>query len=210
MRIPKKDWALIKILVFMLSLSPFLTLLYATVKDELGANPIQSLHFSLGDWALRFLCICLALTPLKRLLKQSWPLRFRRMTGLFAFFYASMHFLVYLVLDLSLSWEAFMDEVPKSPYILVGLFTFLLLIPLALTSTKAMQKRLGKHWTQLHRLVYIAGISAVLHYLWLVKSDLSEPLLYAGLMLILLCSRLIPKFKTRTTISKFESRSSWK
>jgi len=139
----------------LISFSPFLSLVYATFQHKLGANPIQTLYFNLDDWALRFLCIGLALTPLKRLLKQSWPVHFQRMMGLFAFFYACMHFLVYIVLDLSLSWGNFIDEVPKSPYIPVGIFTFLLLIPLALTSTKAMQKRLGKRWTQLHKLVNI-------------------------------------------------------
>lgn len=189
MRLSKKSWALIKVSVFLLSLSPFLLLVYDAIQDQLGANPIETLHFRLGDWALRFLCIGLALSPLKQVLKQSWPIRFRRMMGLYAFFYASLHFTVYIVLDLSLSWENFIDEVPQSPYILVGLFTYLLLIPLALTSTKAMQKRLRKRWIRLHKLVYLAGVSAVIHYLWLVKSDLSEPIFYAGIILSLLLFR---------------------
>lgn len=201
MRIPKNGWALIKVLIFLLSLSPFLLLLNDTVHDQLGANPIQTLHFSLGDWALRFLCLGLTLTPLKKLIQQSWPTRFRRMMGLFTFFYASMHFLVYIVLDLSLSWEEFADEVPKSPYILVGLLTYLLLIPLAVTSPKSMQKRLGKRWVQLHKLVYIAGISAVIHYLWLVKSNYSEPIFYASIMFILLSLRLFAYLKTRKVIT---------
>lgn len=197
MRVSKKGWALIKSSVFLLSLSPFMMLLNDTFQDQLGANPIETLHFSLGDWALRFLCIGLALTPLKKLFHQSWLVRFRRMMGLFAFFYASMHFLVYIVLDLSLSWEAFVDEVPRSPYILVGLFTYALLIPLALTSTRAMQRRLGKNWIKLHRLVYIAGVSAVVHYLWLVKSDFNEPVFYAAVMFILLGFRVIALIRTR-------------
>ncbi|MCK5122508.1 MAG: sulfoxide reductase heme-binding subunit YedZ [Methylococcales bacterium] len=194
MRISKKSWVVIKIIVFFLAIVPFLKLVTDTIQDQLGANPIEALHFRLGDWALRFLCIGLALTPLKKLLRQSWPIRFRRMIGLFAFFYASMHFLVYIVLDLSLSWDVFIDEVPKSPYILVGLFTFVLLIPLALTSSKAMQKRLGKHWIQLHKLVYLAAISAVVHYLWLVKSDFNEALLYAGIIFFLLGFRVFSAF----------------
>jgi sulfoxide reductase heme-binding subunit YedZ len=198
MRISKKGWAVIKISVFLLSLSPFMILLNDTIQDQLGANPIETLHFRLGEWALRFLCIGLALTPLKKLFHQSWLVRFRRMMGLFAFFYASMHFLVYIVLDLSLSWEAFVDEVPKSPYILVGLLTYTLLIPLALTSTRAMQRRLGKHWKKLHRLVYIAGVSAVVHYLWLVRSNFNEPVFYAGVMFILLSFRLFASIRTRT------------
>jgi len=195
MRLSKKGWAVIKISVFLLSLVPFLLLVNDTLQDQLGANPIETLHFTLGDWALRFLCISLSLTPLKKLLQQSWPIHFRRMIGLFAYFYASLHFLVYIVLDLSLSWENFIGEVPQSPYILIGLLTFLLLTPLALTSSKAMQKRLGKRWVQLHKLVYIAGISATIHYLWLVKSDISDPLFYAAIMSVLLGFRLIIYFK---------------
>ncbi len=195
MRFSKNSWAVIKISIFLLSLAPFLLLVSDSLQDQLGANPIETLHFTLGDWALRFLCITLALSPLKSLLQQSWPIRFRRMMGLFAYFYASLHFLVYIVLDLSLSWDNFLDEAPQSPYILVGLLTFLLLTPLALTSTKAMQKRLGKHWIQLHKLVYLAGISAIIHYLWLVKSDISEPLFYAAVMSIVLGARLIIYFK---------------
>jgi len=198
MRLSKKSWVLIKICVFFLSLAPFLLLLNDAAQDQLGANPIETLHFRLGDWALRFLCIGLALSPLKKGLKQSWPIRFRRMMGLFTFFYASLHFTVYIVLDLALSWEAFVDEVPQSPYILVGLLTYLLLTPLAVTSTKAMQRRLGKLWLQLHKLVYIAAISAVVHYLWLVKSDLREPVFYASIVAILLLSRVFGYFKTKT------------
>ena len=196
MRLSKKVWAAIKTSIFFLSLSPFILLVIDATQDQLGANPIETLHFRLGDWALRFLCIGLALSPLKKLLKQSWPIRFRRMMGLYAFFYASLHFTVYIVLDLSLSWATFIDEVPQSPYILVGLFTYLLLIPLAITSTKAMQKKLGRHWLQLHRLIYLAGISAVIHYLWLVKSDLSEPFFYTAVMFILLFPRLLTYLMT--------------
>jgi len=196
MQLSKKSWGFIKANVFLLSLAPFLLLANNTLQDQLGANPIETLHFILGDWALRFLCISLSLTPLKKRLQQSWPIRFRRMMGLFTYFYASMHLLVYIALDLSFSWINFIDEVPQSPYILVGLLTFILLTPLALTSTKAMQKRLGKHWRQLHKLVYIAAISAVIHYLWLVKSDLSEPLFYTAVISGLLGARLISYFRS--------------
>jgi len=178
----KKGWAAIKIIVFLLSLVPFGLLLKDAINDQLGANPIETLHFGFGDWALRFLCIGLALSPSKTVTGQNWPMRFRRMMGLFAFFYASLHLLVFIVLDLSLSWEAFKDEVPKSPYILMGLLTYLLLFPLAVTSTKKMQKRLGRSWIKLHQLVYVAGLTAVVHYFWLVKSDYTEPLIYAAVM----------------------------
>lgn len=183
--------ALYKVIVFLLCLIPFLWLVVDTVTDNLGANPIETLHFRLGDWALRFLCITLALTPIKLLTGQSWPLRYRRMMGLYSFFYATLHFLVYIGLDLSLSWEQFIDEIPKSPYILVGLLTFLILSILAATSTKSMQKRLGKNWKKLHRLIYLAAGSAVVHYFWLVKADYREPLLYAAIIFLLLSVRVV-------------------
>ena len=188
---------LLKCTVLLLGMLPFLLFLQATINDQLGANPIQALHFSLGDWALRFLMIGLALTPIKIITQQAWPLRYRRMMGLLAFFYASLHVLVYLVLDLSGSWTAFMDEVPKSPYILVGLLTYLLLIPLAITSIKYFKKKLGRRWFTLHKLVYVAVLSACLHYLWLVKLDVSQPLLYMGLLGILLSIRVVNSYRNR-------------
>ncbi|MEE7626639.1 protein-methionine-sulfoxide reductase heme-binding subunit MsrQ [Methylobacter sp. Wu8] len=191
MSLGKKSWAAIKIIVFLLSLTPFALLVNDGFNDQLGANPIETLHFGFGDWALRFLCIGLALTPIKTITGQGWPIRFRRMMGLFAFFYASLHLLVFIVLDLSLSWEAFKDEVPKSPYILMGLLTYLLLVPLAATSTQKMQKRLGRSWIKLHRLVYAAGLTALVHYFWLVKKDYTEPLIYAVAISILLGMRII-------------------
>ncbi len=190
MLVGKKGWAAIKTIVFLLGLTPFMLLVNDGINDRLGANPVETLHFGFGDWALRFLCIGLALTPIKTTIGQSWPIRFRRMMGLFAFFYASLHLLVFIVLDLSLSWEAFKDEVPKSPYILMGLLTYVLLIPLAVTSTKNMQKRLGRSWIKLHRLVYVAGLTALVHYFWLVKKDYTEPLLYAGVIGVLLAIRI--------------------
>ena len=188
---------LLKALVVLLGLVPALLLLRDTLNDQLGANPIQTLHFRLGDWALRFLLLGLALTPIKIITKQAWPLRYRRIMGLLAFFYASLHVLVYVALDLSWSWTAFMDEVPKSPYILVGLLTYLLLIPLAITSTKHFKKRLGKRWLSLHKLVYVAVLTACLHYLWLVKLDISQPLLYLGLLTVLLSIRVVNFFRNK-------------
>ena len=176
-------------------------LLADTVLDRLGANPIETLHFSLGDWALRFLCIGLALTPINVLSGKAWVLRYRRMMGLYAFFYASMHMLVFVVLDQSLSWEQIKDEVPKSPYIIVGLLTYSLLLPMALTSTKKMQKRLGKSWKKLHSLVYVAAVTAIIHYLWLVKSDYGEPLFYAVIISFLLGFRLVLHFRKRAHYS---------
>ncbi|MDP1666012.1 MAG: protein-methionine-sulfoxide reductase heme-binding subunit MsrQ [Methylobacter sp.] len=191
----KKGWAAIKVIVFLLSLLPFLLLTNDAFNDQLGANPVEALHFGFGDWALRFLCIGLALSPSKTITGQNWPMRFRRMMGLYAFFYASLHLLVFIVLDLSLSWEAFKDEVPKSPYILMGLLTYSLLLSLAVTSTKRMQKRLGRSWIKLHKLVYVAGITALVHYFWLIKSDYTEPLIYAGVIAGLLAVRIVVYFR---------------
>lgn len=191
MLLGKKDWVGIKVIIFSLSLLPFGLLVNDAINDRLGANPIETLHFAFGDWALRFLCVSLALTPIKIITGLNWPMRFRRMIGLFVFFYASLHLLIFIALDLSLSWEAFKDEVPKSPYILMGLLTYALLIPLAVTSTKNMQKRLGRNWIKLHRLIYIAGLTALIHYFWLVKADYTEPLIYAVVISILLAIRII-------------------
>lgn len=192
--------AIYKLIVFLFCLSPFLLLLNDALMERLGANPIETLHFRLGDWALRFLCITLALKPVKILTGQTWPLRYSRMMGLYTFFYASMHFLVYIVLDLSFSWEQIRDEIPKSPYALVGLFAYTLLIPLAATSTKKMQKRLGKKWKKLHRSVYVVAIAVIIHYFWLVKSDYREPLLYGIIILLLLGVRIADAAKKKRTI----------
>jgi sulfoxide reductase heme-binding subunit YedZ len=187
----KKNWESIKAMVFLLCLLPFLLLTNNALNDQLGANPIEALHFGFGDWALRFLCITLALTPIKTITGQSMQMRFRRMIGLYTFFYATLHLLVFIVLDLSLSWDAFKDEVPKSPYILMGLLTYLLLLPLAVTSTKKMQKWLGRSWIKLHRLVYVAGLTALVHYFWLVKKDYTGPLIYAMVIGVLLGIRVV-------------------
>ena len=186
--------------VFLLGLMPFLLLANDAVNDRLGANPIETLHFGFGDWALRFLCIGLALTPIKTITGQNKLMRFRRMMGLYAFFYASLHLLVFIVLDLSLSWEAFKDEVPKSPYILMGLLTYLLLIPLAVTSTKNMQKRLGKSWITLHKLVYAAAVTALVHYFWLIKKDYTEPLIYAVVIGVLLGIRVVVYYRKKVSL----------
>ncbi|MCK5898527.1 MAG: sulfoxide reductase heme-binding subunit YedZ [Methylococcales bacterium] len=187
-------WQGLKILVFIISLVPVSLLLYDAFTDQLGANPIETLHFRLGDWALRFLCLGLAITPIKKMTGIKELVRFKRLLGLYAFFYASLHFLVYICLDLSFSMDQLMDEIPKSPYIIVGLITYSLLIPLALTSTKKMQKRLGQKWRRLHRLVYLIAILAVVHYLWLTKIDITEPLIYMGVIGVLLGFRMI-KFR---------------
>lgn len=177
--------------VFFASLIPFFLLLRGAITENLGANPIETLHLSLGDWALRFLCFTLMLTPIKMVTGQRWPVRYRRILGLFCFFYASLHLLVYLVLDLSFSWEQFVDEIPKSPYILVGLFTYSLLLILAVTSIKSMKKKCGRYWKKIHQLIYLAVICALIHFFWLVKLDMTEPVLYSIFIGCLLMIRMI-------------------
>jgi sulfoxide reductase heme-binding subunit YedZ len=186
----KTAWIIAKIVVFSLSLCPFLWLIDDLYHHNLGANPVQTLHFRLGDWALRFLVLGLAITPLRKITGIHQLIRFRRMIGLYAFFYATLHFLLYLSADLSFSWAIFLDEAEKSPYILAGLFTYAILLPLAITSLKYLQKKLARHWLTLHRLVYLAALSAVLHYFWLVKKDITQPLIYAGCVFLLFSIRL--------------------
>ena len=180
----------IKPLIFILALGPLAWLVSAALAGHLGANPIEAVTRSLGDWALRFLLLTLAITPLRRFSGWRWPLRFRRMLGLYAFFYAALHLTSYIVLDQFFYWPGIWEDIIKRPYITVGMLSFLLLIPLAVTSTYGMMRRLGKNWQRLHRLVYLIAIGAVLHFYMLVKADTREPLLYAGILLVLLLARL--------------------
>jgi len=179
----------LKMTVFSLCLIPFVLIIWDGFNDSLGAEPIQTLHFRTGDWALRFLLITLAMSPLQRLLKAPWPIRLRRMLGLFAFFYTSFHLLVWLVLDQSMSLDNMLQDVPESPYIILGLVAYLMLIPLAITSTAGMVRRLGTSWVLLHRTIYLIAIMGVVHFFWLTKLDYTEPLVYTALLLILLMFR---------------------
>ena len=156
----------------------------------LGADPVAAITHATGDWALRFLLACLAMTPLRRLSGASWPIRFRRLLGLYAFFYACLHLATYLVLDLGGYWTQLFADIAKRPYITVGFTAWLLLLPLAITSTRGWIRRLGRRWGQLHRTVYAVAVLAVVHFLWLVKSDLREPLLYAAIAAVLLGARV--------------------
>lgn len=185
----KHQLVLLKTVVFNVCLIPFVLIILDGFNDSLGAEPIQTLHFRTGDWALRFLLITLAMSPLQRLFKTPLPIRFRRMFGLFTFFYASVHLLVWLVLDQSLSLDNMLEDVPESPYIMLGLLAYLMLIPLALTSTAGMMRRLGKSWVSLHRIVYLIAIMGVVHFFWLTKLDFTEPLVYAVVLVILLTFR---------------------
>jgi methionine sulfoxide reductase heme-binding subunit len=162
---------------------------------SLGANPVEALLHELGLWALRFLAITLAITPLRDVIKRPWPLALRRMLGLFAFFYLTLHFIVWLALDLQFDWSHIGADIAKRPFITIGFTAFVLMIPLAVTSTNKMMRRLGKRWTQLHRLVYVCAILGLWHFYWLVKADVREPLLYAALFAILFSWRLWANWK---------------
>jgi sulfoxide reductase heme-binding subunit YedZ len=179
-----------KPLVFLLCLVPLGLLVAGVVADDLGANPVEAITHATGDWTLRLLLLTLAMTPLKRLIGRPWPIRFRRLLGLFAFFYAALHLLTYLWLDQGLDGQAILEDVIKRPYITVGFAAFVLLVPLALTSTRAMVRRLGRRWQVLHRAVYAVAILGVLHFAWLVKADLFEPALYGLVLAVLLAARV--------------------
>jgi sulfoxide reductase heme-binding subunit YedZ len=183
----------LKVPVFLLCLVPAGILLleaFGVAGMSLGANPVEALIHSLGTWSLNFLLITLAVTPLRRLTGQAWLLRFRRMFGLFAFFYLLLHFLAYAGVDQRFALGYILEDIAERPYITLGFAAFLLLIPLAATSTRGMIRRLGPRWKQLHRLVYPAAILGVWHYYWLVKADVLQPLIYAALLILLLALRL--------------------
>lgn len=186
----RADWA--KRGLFVLCLAPLAVLTGQALLDQLGANPIEAINRTLGDWALRFLLISLAVTPLRRL---GWSAiaRMRRMLGLYAFTYAVLHVTSYVVLDNFFDWAGIFADILKRQYITVGMIALLLLVPLAVTSTDAMIRRLGgRRWRKLHRLVYPAAILAVLHFFLMVKADLREPILYGVILAVLLGWRLAP------------------
>lgn len=179
-----------KPLLFLICLLPLARLLYLGFSGGLGANPIELITRATGTWTLVGLLLTLTITPLRRLTGRNELIRYRRMLGLFAFFYACLHFITYIWLDQFFELGGVLRDIYKRPFITVGFSAFLLLLPLAITSTHAMMRRLGRRWQQLHRLVYLVGLLGVLHYLWLVKKDLTQPLIYAGVLLVLLSLRL--------------------
>jgi len=181
----------VKPLVFAAALVPLAWIAARAFQDDLGANPIETLNRYTGDWTLRFLLITLAVTPLRKLSGWHVLIRLRRMLGLFAFFYACLHFLSWIWLDQFFDFDAILKDVAKRPFITLGFTCFVLLIPLAVTSTNAMVRRLGaRRWQLLHRLVYVIAVGGVIHFLWLVKSDITQPLIYGALLALLLGYRL--------------------
>ena len=183
---------LLKTALWLACLTPFAILLYRTATNDLGPNPIEEVTHETGDWALRLLLVTLAVTPLRRLTGWNELAGLRRPLGLFAFFYATLHFLTYLVLDQFFGFAYILDDIRERPYITVGFTAFLLLIPLAVTSTRGWIRRLGKRWTKLHYLVYVSAGLGVLHYLWVVKADTRDPLIYGAILAALLLLRTPP------------------
>jgi sulfoxide reductase heme-binding subunit YedZ len=183
----------IKPFIFILCLLPLFLLFTNFYLDELGANPFEVLTRSTGEWTLRFLLLTLAMTPSRHVTGSVWPLRMRRMLGLFTFFYVCIHLLTYILLDHFFDWDEILLDIVKRPYITLGMLAFTLLLPLAVTSTKKMMKRLGKRWKSLHKLIYVIAILGVLHFLLLVKADLREPIIYALILLALFLVRFKPE-----------------
>ncbi len=192
----------IKPLVFGLCLAPCLWLVWGAFFDGLGPNPVEAITHRTGDWTLRLLLITLAVTPLRRITGWQLPLRLRRMLGLFAFFYVVLHFLTWIWLDQDFQWSAALADVIKRPYITLGFGALLMLVPLAVTSTRGWMRRLGINWKRLHRLVYLIAGAGVVHYFWLVKADYREPALYALVLGVLLAARLRrPRAPTRPSVA---------
>jgi sulfoxide reductase heme-binding subunit YedZ len=200
MNVSNKIIGQLKWLVFFLALLPFARLVVFTYLDRLGANPLEFITRNTGDWTLYLLCLTLAITPLRQLCHWNWLVRFRRMLGLYVFFYAFLHFMTFFWFDHFFEIDKMLVDVWKRPFIAVGFSAFILLIPLALTSNKAMIKRLGgKRWQLLHRLVYVIAPLGILHYFWMKagKNDFSQPILFAGIVFTLLVLRVFWRYQSR-------------
>lgn len=183
-----KRW--IKIPVFLLALVPVALLVRGMLIGNLGVNPAETVQLQTGRWALKFLLISLAITPVRRLTGWNLVIQHRRMLGLFAFFYATLHLASYIVLDQYFALDAMMADIVKRPFITVGFAAFMLMAPLALTSTKGWIRRLGRRWQLLHRLIYVSAICAVVHFAWKVKVFTGDPVLYAAILTVLLGFRI--------------------
>jgi sulfoxide reductase heme-binding subunit YedZ len=181
-----------KPLIFLACLVPFALVVGDAfeITGRLGANPIEEIMDRFGNWSLRFIMITLAVTPLRRIAGWNWPQRFRRMLGLFTFFYVLMHFLTWLILDQGILMSAIVEDIAKRPFITIGMTALLLLTALAVTSPLTIRRRMGRSWQKLHNMVYLIAILGIWHYWWQVKKDVSEPLIYVTILIILLGLRL--------------------
>lgn len=180
----------LKPVLFLACLVPLARLVWRALHSDLGANPIETITHSTGDWTLIFLLITLSITPLRKLIRQYWLIGWRRMLGLFAFFYGTLHLMTYVWLDKFFDVHEMLADIAKRRFITAGLTAFTLMIPLALTSTKWAIRKLGKRWQVLHRLIYFSAAAGVIHYIWLVKADLKKPLEYGAVLAVLLGYRL--------------------
>jgi len=202
--------SLVKALVFVACLGPAIYLLVGASGlwgVSLGADPVQEMLHTCGNWALKFLLITLSMTPLRDLARTAFWLRFRRMFGLFAFFYVILHFAVYIVFDQSGQLGTVWQDIIKRPYITIGMLALLLLIPLAATSTASMQRRLRRRWTKLHRLIYVIAVLGVWHYWWGVKKDIREPLLFACALAVLLGYRVYKQHRSTPQVREVAAHS---
>ncbi len=189
----KRQVLLLKLSTWTLALSPLSWLVWLTFTRQLGVDGVDTLLHKLGDFALIILLTALAITPLRRLTGWNVLIRIRRLVGLFGFFYLTLHFLTYLVLDQTLDWEFILEDLTKRPYAVVGFAAWLLLIPLAVTSTRGWVRRLGKRWQKLHKLAYVAVALGLLHFYWQVKADTLWPLVAATVYVVLLALRVRPR-----------------
>ena len=178
-------------------LLPLLGLFVDIVLDNLGSNPVEALHIRLGDWSLRFLCLTLAITPIRNITQWRGMADYRQLFGLFAFFYATLHLLAYLLVDHALKWRIVGVDVIESPYIWFGVLAYFIILLLALTSPKWAKKRMGKNWKKLHRFIYLAAVAAITHYFWQLKGNLAEPLLYSIIVFLLMGFRILVWVKNR-------------
>jgi len=193
----KRLIAKFKVTVFLFCLLPLLRMFWLAFNDNLTANPVEFVERSTGYWTLFILLATLSLSPIRLLTGRTWQLQFRRMLGLFMFFYACLHVTTYLWLDYGFNWTDIVKDIVKHPYVLVGASAFLLTLPLAITSNNFMLKLLRERWKQLHNLVYVIAILGVVHFLWLVKKDIREPILYAAILALLLTIRIYYKISSR-------------
>lgn len=186
---------LLKPFVFILALVPFAALLYRTFFGDLGPDPAKELSLETGEWALRFLLIALAMTPLRQVFNQIEFVRHRRMLGLFALFYATLHLFVWLTFLLQFRWGAVLEEIVERPYITIGFAAYVILFALGVTSPKVMVRKMGRNWKRLHQLVYLAGVLAVVHLLWILRLDIGEAVIYGAILALLLGYRLYRKLR---------------
>ena len=193
----------IKGAAFLASLAPVSLLTYGAVTGDLGVNPVETITRSTGIWTLTFLLVTLGVTPLRKLSGWHWLIKLRRMLGLFAFFYACLHFGTFILFDHFFDLEEIVKDVAKRPFITAGFTSFLLLIPLALTSTSGMIRRLGRRWQQLHRLVYLVAIGGILHFFWLVKADMTRPIRYGAILTLLLAFRVLVRWSPSLPVRLF-------